>query len=230
MIVEPASMSFMRWRELAFSGYTLLRSLEYERLRGAVLSGRTLDIGGGSRFTYLDLFKVEGEVETINISDKVGATWLADLNQPLKFESGSFDTVISLNTLEHIREDQQLLGEMVRVLKPGGRMIFTVPFLYRVHGSPHDYHRHTSQWWQAALESLGLEDDSFSIEPLVWGRLSAGLAQFPWFRAGIFGGTLKKIVLLAELVAKQAANRGEYALGYHVTARKGVVQRQNITT
>lgn len=220
MVVDPAPVSFARWREVAFSNYTLLRALEYERLRGTVLRGRTLDVGGGSQFTYLNLFKVDGVVETINISSKVGATWLADLNELLPFEDASFDNVISLNTLEHIREDIQLLGEMVRILKPGGTMIFTVPFLYRVHGSPHDYHRHTSQWWGAALESLGIPAENFRIEPLVWGLLSSGLAQFAWFRAGLFGGTLKKIVLLAEFLSKDADDRSNYALGYHVSINK----------
>lgn len=220
MVVDPMPASFARWREVAFSDYTLLRALEYERLRGTALRGRTLDVGGGSQFEYLKLFQIEGAVEAINISDKVGARWLADLNQPLPFADASFDNIVSLNTLEHIREDVQLLREMLRVLKPGGKVIFTVPFLYRMHGSPHDYHRHTSQWWQAALESFGIAGADCRIEPLVWGSLSSGLAQSPWFRAGLIGGTLKKIVLLAETLLKPPHNLAEFALGYHVTIDK----------
>lgn len=48
-----------------------------------------------------------------------------------KFESNSFDTVVSIETFEHIRPDQaiQFLEEMKRVLKPGGVFILSTPNL-----------------------------------------------------------------------------------------------------
>jgi SAM-dependent methyltransferase len=198
--------------------------MEYERLRGTVLRGRTLDVGGGSQFTYTGLFRIEGAVESINISRSVGATWIADLNEPLSFADNEFDNVISLNTLEHVREDLALLREMVRVLRPGGSLILTVPFLYRMHGTPHDYHRHTEQWWSHVLGTLGFTSQDSAIEPLVWGPLSSALAQLPWFRAGLFGGTLKKLVLLAEVPLEGYVRRKlkltELALAYLISASK----------
>jgi SAM-dependent methyltransferase len=49
---------------------------------------------------------------------------------PLPFADGSFDTVVCSETLEHIFAPDLLLAEIVRVLKPGGRAILTVPNLH----------------------------------------------------------------------------------------------------
>jgi SAM-dependent methyltransferase len=45
----------------------------------------------------------------------------------LDFASNSFDLVVGINFLEHIEQDDHFLAEMVRVLKPGGILIFTAP-------------------------------------------------------------------------------------------------------
>jgi SAM-dependent methyltransferase len=45
----------------------------------------------------------------------------------LPFANGSFDVVYSMGTIEHFDETEQAVGEMVRVLKPGGRAIIGVP-------------------------------------------------------------------------------------------------------
>jgi SAM-dependent methyltransferase len=51
---------------------------------------------------------------------------LADaLNMP--FADGSFDGVVSLETLEHLRTPERFLSEVVRVLRPGGIFIVSVP-------------------------------------------------------------------------------------------------------
>jgi SAM-dependent methyltransferase len=47
----------------------------------------------------------------------------------LPFRTGSFDRVIAAEVLEHIAEDQVAMGELARVLVPGGSMAVTVPRL-----------------------------------------------------------------------------------------------------
>lgn len=49
---------------------------------------------------------------------------------PLPFADGVFDTVVCSETLEHIFAPDLLLAEILRVLKPGGRAILTVPNLH----------------------------------------------------------------------------------------------------
>lgn len=48
--------------------------------------------------------------------------------QALSFASASFDVVLSSDVLEHMPHPYRAHGEIYRVLKPGGRHIFTVPY------------------------------------------------------------------------------------------------------
>ena len=153
---------------MAWSEYTLLRALEYEAIAGLRLPGLTLDVGGGSINSYHKILKIDGRIETVNIDPAVEPTHIVNLNQPLPFPNGVYDNVISLNTFEHIFDDRMAISEALRVLRAGGQFHFIVPFLYRVHSSPHDYHRHTAQWWEWFLLSLGADSANFCIEPLVW--------------------------------------------------------------
>jgi SAM-dependent methyltransferase len=50
----------------------------------------------------------------------------ADLTA-LPFPSGSFDVVIASEVLEHIPDDARAIGEIARVVRPGGRVAVTVP-------------------------------------------------------------------------------------------------------
>jgi SAM-dependent methyltransferase len=45
----------------------------------------------------------------------------------LPFAGASFDLVLATDILEHVENDQRAIGEIVRVLRPGGRALITVP-------------------------------------------------------------------------------------------------------
>ena len=47
--------------------------------------------------------------------------------QSLSWEDGSFDLVLTSETLEHVPDPHLALRETLRVLRPGGRHVFTVP-------------------------------------------------------------------------------------------------------
>ncbi|HEV7491594.1 MAG TPA: class I SAM-dependent methyltransferase [Rhodanobacteraceae bacterium] len=47
--------------------------------------------------------------------------------QRLTYENASFDLVTHTEVLEHVPDDARAIGELLRVLRPGGAMIFTVP-------------------------------------------------------------------------------------------------------
>jgi SAM-dependent methyltransferase len=64
--------------------------------------------------------------------------------QSLPFASESFDVILANNVIEHLREPDAGVAEMRRVLRPGGTILYTIPFLYPVHEAPHDYVRFTA--------------------------------------------------------------------------------------
>ena len=61
----------------------------------------------------------------------------------LPFRDASFDMVISESLLEHCPEPERVIAEIQRVVRPGGYVYCSVPFLYPFHASPGDYTRFT---------------------------------------------------------------------------------------
>jgi SAM-dependent methyltransferase len=149
-----------------------------------------------------------------------------DMNEPLRqIASNSFDTVLLSDVLEHISEPANLIGEIARILKPGGRLILNVPFMYPVHEGPHDYYRYT----RFALERfVGRSDlDVVEVVPLggwleligdVMSKFFASLGL--WFVIPV----LHRVVMTSHCKpwSKLLANRGRelVPLGYGMIAQK----------
>jgi SAM-dependent methyltransferase len=49
----------------------------------------------------------------------------ANLDQTLPFETAAFDAVMALDVILHVRDRAALFGEVARLLRPGGRFLFT---------------------------------------------------------------------------------------------------------
>lgn len=73
-------------------------------------------------------------------------------------EDASVDLVLATETLEHIPDPAVFLAEARRVLRPGGRLLLTVPFAARWHYIPHDYWRFTPASLRDLLEAAGFGD------------------------------------------------------------------------
>ncbi len=77
-------------------------------------------------------------------ASKAYRDFTCDLTAPLPIRSCNFDTIILADVLEHIPTPQALWFEMARILKPGGKLLVSVPFYYGIHDAPHDYFRYTA--------------------------------------------------------------------------------------
>jgi len=62
----------------------------------------------------------------------------------LDLSDASFDLVLLLDVLEHVRDPGFVVGEVRRLLRKNGRVIVSLPFLYREHETPNDYTRLTA--------------------------------------------------------------------------------------
>ncbi len=98
------------------------------------LSGRVLDNGSGLG-TWMrafqpfngDVFGLEVEFDRILESVTQGNGVLQGVGETLPYRSNSFDTIFSNEVIEHVADDAECLREMVRVLRPGGRILIFCP-------------------------------------------------------------------------------------------------------
>ena len=217
MIVPPRIPTRARMVAFKEPRVSYLRALEYEIVRGIALKGRVLDLGGGERAHYASLLRIDGTLESLNFDAGMRPTYVHDANTPFPIPDATYDGLISLNTLEHIEKDEVALSEAIRVLKPGATFHIIVPFLYRVHGSPSDYHRHTCHWWENALTRFGVPAAHSRIEPMMWGRLSTAFAFLEFTRLRF----LRKMPLFIDtLMGSGSADAADYALGYYISGTK----------
>jgi len=90
------------------------------------------------------------------------STYVCDLKE-IPVEDARYDYVLFNQVLEHVPYPALVLKELHRVMKPGGRLIYTAPLFYEEHGQPYDFYRYTSFGIRVLFEDAG-----FSIERLDW--------------------------------------------------------------
>lgn len=99
-------------------------------------TGRILDIGcGNGVFTQWLARKARAVYGTDHNARQIeygrrefpGVTFVAAEGERLPFDDAFFDVVVMSEVIEHTADDRQALGEALRVLAPGGRLILTTP-------------------------------------------------------------------------------------------------------
>lgn len=75
----------------------------------------------------------------------------------LPFRSGSFDSVLCTQVLEHVPDPLAVVKEIARVLRPGGVALITTPLNSGIHLAPHDYSRLTEFGLRHLSELAGLK-------------------------------------------------------------------------
>jgi SAM-dependent methyltransferase len=102
---------------------------------------RVLDLGcrdGALTQAFLpgnEVVGIDADQDALAEAAKLGIeTHWADLDQPLELPNDRFDVVVAGELLEHLRDPQALVGEIRRVLRPGGTFVASVPNAYRLKG------------------------------------------------------------------------------------------------
>jgi SAM-dependent methyltransferase len=121
-------------------------------LHADVFTGKVLDIGSAEWSYIKDTFSDTAQVTTFDIrppADVIGSISQAP------FSDSTFDTVVCLEVLEHVRDIFGACKEMHRILKPGGTLLASTPFIYELHGEEYgDYWRITRQGWELLLHDF----------------------------------------------------------------------------
>lgn len=136
-----------------------------EKHYGRELGGHVLDLGAG-RKPYAPLYKrFFARSTSVDVPQSMHDMREVDVlasADDLPFADGSFDCVICTEVLEHCPRPQDVMLEIARVLKSGGRLFLTTPFLRPLHELPNDYYRYTPPGLHELASSAGLQVRSIS--------------------------------------------------------------------
>lgn len=205
--------------------------------RASEVSGDLLDLGAGNQ-PYRPWY--EPLAKTVVAADATPSEGIDVLTfaAPLPFADNSFDTIVCTSVLEHVPNAESAAAEMARTLRPGGRLLITVPFLYPTHESPYDFWRTTHLGLRSVLERNGLVVDDVSAQGgpilLVAHYLIGALAQLIYLLGRSLGpaGRLvdnRAVRALVALPQRAVRSKVSYrltplsraaSLGYMASARK----------
>lgn len=123
------------------------------------LNGCLLDVGCGSQ-PYAKLFLVNEYTGLEIDSSETRARGIADFyydGVTFPFKDGRFDSVLCNQVFEHVFNPDCFMDEVSRVLKPGGKLLLSVPFVWDEHEQPYDYARYSSFALKFILERHGFK-------------------------------------------------------------------------
>jgi SAM-dependent methyltransferase len=146
---------------LLVNPFFLARRSLWRAIRDAAphVSGRVLDVGCGT-MPYRALFVTPTYVGLDIDSPSTRARGVAHLlydGGKFPVQDCEFDAALCNQVLEHVFEPDTFLAEVHRSLKPGGRLLLTVPFVWDEHEQPFDFARYTSFGLAALLNRHGFE-------------------------------------------------------------------------
>ncbi len=143
-------------------GYWLLSPVTLSLWKGFVellprwARGRVLDVGCGTQPYRPILEKLGASYYAIDkwVEEPMPDAKL-DIQALDSIPDGSFDTVFCSQVLEYVAEPHKALGECFRVLRPGGTLVLSAPFVLGIHDAPHDLFRFSPFGLRALAERAG---------------------------------------------------------------------------
>ena len=95
-------------------------------------NGKVLDLGAGKGNISAKLKKLGFDVVACDVNPEIFAAQeircdCVNLNQELPYQNNFFDDIIFVEVIEHLENPHHIIGEIGRILKPGGKLILTTP-------------------------------------------------------------------------------------------------------
>lgn len=147
-------------------GYDLEKERDFILNKSLPISGKILEIGTGKghftlslakrgfSFVSIDISEEEQEIARLNLQyfalEKQAVLKIEDAGN-LSFPAQSFDTIFSVNVFHHLKKPLAVLDEIIRLLRPGGKMSLSdfsakgleiINMCHMHEGRKHDYFKH----------------------------------------------------------------------------------------
>jgi SAM-dependent methyltransferase len=132
-----------------FHPYYFIRNGLYNKIKehSLMLQGHLLDFGCGA-MPYKSLFDhvlsyTGVDLENEGHSHKNESIDFFYDGKSLPFDNNTYDSIFCSEVFEHVFNLDEVLPELNRVLKQGGKILITCPFAWPEHEKPYDYARYT---------------------------------------------------------------------------------------
>lgn len=136
-----------------------------EKLREIAEADSVLDVGGGERFQkdlarHRELFR-HSDYKTLDVELRYRPDIQASIYQ-IPLPPSSVGAIICKSVLEHLERPEEGVREMHRILKPGGKILVSVPFIYPYHARV-DVYKDFYRFSEDALRYLFREFKSVEV-------------------------------------------------------------------
>jgi SAM-dependent methyltransferase len=173
--------------KVRYKGRDLRYRALFDVLRGHCHGG-VLDVGGGTfvrtaieeRVPFTQWTVVEPHAADLPTLDDPRVTGVEGDGCALEIADASYDTVLSIQVLEHVFEPMRMMSELWRVLRPGGVLIVMVPQTANLHHLPNHFQNLTRFWLDEAAERLDAEVLEYHAMGGAWSTTASRLLlQYP---------------------------------------------------
>jgi len=196
-----------------------------------LMQGWVLDIGGKKERSR-GVFKRPAATSKItkwlyiNIDLDVSPDLVGDCHS-LPIRSGTVDTILCCEVLEHVAGPDCCCLELARILKPNGVLILSVPFAYPIHADPYDWGRFTPIKLKAMLDDF----EQVTVTPMGDWMGTIGMLLDLWSRK-VGTGFVKRFLgrgirligrslSYRELKKSELGRQTVFSTGYFCVAHKG---------
>lgn len=201
---------------------SILRRAQLEYIRDIKLKGSVIDLGAkNSENIYFSLFN-RSAVDDFTFADyyHTGPNLIKiDFEKRFEVPDESYDSIVAFNVLEHIYNYNQFISECYRISRPNAELHMVIPFLWKFHEDPYDFHRYTHQAIEKMLTDNGW--DILIIEPTIDGQFSVLCSLFESYVPKFTRTLFQNICMgLDKIVSRKRNRKTVYPLGYNVLAKK----------
>ncbi len=160
-----------------FEGKRRLVWTVFEKSTGTKPAGEDiLDIGCGPGFAFAEMAgwkRIHGldpSLDALSACKRASGRSSLLVNgsaDRLPYRDGSFSAVVAFEIFEHLDNDREAMQECLRILKPGGRLILTVPAFQWLWGDHDELYFHKRRYRTAELRK-NLASVGFTVERLTY--------------------------------------------------------------